>query len=123
MRAGKILIVDDEADLRDLLREVCVMNGYRVDCANNGADALQCIEGGSYKLVIVDYEMPEMDGLEFVRRVKERWKFLPIIAMSALDVGNLFVEVGATLFLQKPFSYAVLEQKIAMIAQSSNSED
>jgi DNA-binding response OmpR family regulator len=123
MGAGKILIVDDEADLRGLLRDVCVMNGYQVDCANNGVGALQCIERGPYNLVIVDYEMPEMDGLEFVRRVKERWGSLPIIAMSALDVGNLFVEAGANLFLQKPFSYAVLEQKIAMITRSSSSED
>ncbi len=122
MGPGKILIVDDEADFREMLAEVCKMNGYCVNCANSGMDALHRLKEEAYSLIIVDYQMPEMDGIEFIRQVRKRWGLLPVIAVSAIDVGKLFIDAGANLFLEKPFNYKVLEKEIAMILKSNNPE-
>jgi DNA-binding response OmpR family regulator len=112
MGEGKILIVDDEVEGRHLLSEVCRSIGYEVECAVNGADALAFLERAVYNLVIVDYMMPKMNGVEFVKKARERWTSLPIIAMSAVDAEDLFIKAGAELFLQKPFNYKILEKEI-----------
>ncbi|MFI5295664.1 MAG: response regulator [Thermodesulfovibrionales bacterium] len=122
MGTGKILIVDDEADLRIMLAEVCRISGYCVNCADNGMDALRRLEEETYSLIIVDYQMPGMDGIELVRKVRERGNLLPVIAMSAMDAGKLFIDAGANLFMKKPFNYKLLGREIAMILGSSNSE-
>lgn len=122
MGTGKILIVDDEAGIREMLAEVCEINGYSVNCADNGMDALLRLEEEIYGLIIVDYQMPGMDGLEFVRQVRKRWALLPVIAMSAMDVGMLFIEAGANMFLGKPLNYKVLQGEIAMVLEGGNSE-
>jgi len=116
-RDFKILIVDDDPLIRSFLMAFCEVNNYEADFAINGTDALGLIEkNGSYLLAIVDFLMPKMHGVEFIRQVRERWRDLPIIAMSAWeDVGKSFIEAGACLFLEKPFDPYVLEKEIEAI--------
>ena len=123
MGTGKILVVDDEAALRSLLADMCVMKGFRVDSAKDGAEGLKYVEDARYDLVIVDYEMPVMNGIEFVRRVREKGNPLPIIGVSALEVGDAFMNAGATSFLQKPFRFEEIEQKIWEIIGFGGFED
>ena len=112
MGKGKILIVDDEYQGRRLLSEICECLGLEADCAENGADALFLLEKGPYNLIMVDYRMPMMNGVEFVTRVRRKWTSLPVIAMSADEVNDLFIKAGADLFFKKPFDYRLLETAI-----------
>ena len=117
----KILIVDDDPLIRDFLKAFCEVNNYRAEFAVTGADALRLLsENSLYLLVIVDFLMPRMHGIEFIRRVKERWRDLPVIAMSAWDdVGESLLEAGACLFLEKPFDPYVLEREIEVIRSAA----
>jgi DNA-binding response OmpR family regulator len=113
----KILIVDDDPLIRSFLEAFCEVNSYEAEFANNGFDALRLLEkNGEYGLVIVDFLMPQMHGIEFIKKARGKWRNLPIIAMSAwADVGNSFIEAGACLFLEKPFDPYVLEKEIEAI--------
>lgn len=113
----KILIVDDDPLIRSFLKAFCEVNNYAADFAVDGTDALGLIEkNGSYFLAIVDFLMLKMHGVEFIRQVRERWRDLPIIAMSAWqDIGKSFIEAGAYLFLEKPFDPYILEKEIEAI--------
>jgi DNA-binding response OmpR family regulator len=117
----KILIVDDDPLIRAFLQAFCEVNNYQAEFAGNGNDALRLLgENSSYLLVIADFLMPKMHGIEFIKRVKERWSDLPVIAMSAWDdVGKSLIEAGACLFLEKPFDPYVLEREIEVIRNAA----
>jgi two-component system response regulator (stage 0 sporulation protein F) len=118
----KILVVDDEVDLRAFLTEFCAVNGYEAKCAGDGLAGLRYIEEGSFDLVIVDYLMPELNGVELVKRAKERNPGLPVIAMSAwYEMERAFREAGAYKFMKKPFDPYLLEEELKAIAR--NGED
>ncbi len=119
----KVLIVDDDPLIRAFLREFCEVNNYHAEFAGNGTDALRLLaEDSSYLVVIVDFLMPRMHGVEFIKTVKKRWRNLPIIAMSAWDdVGQSLIEAGACLFLEKPFDPYVLEREIEVIRSAAMS--
>jgi len=120
MPEGKILIVDDKPALRRCFKELCEANGYRADCASNGEEALRCIETGAYDLLIVDYRMPVMNGLEFVQKIRANESDIPIIAMSSCDLEHLFITAGADFFLRKPFGPDILEEKIKSFCSISS---
>jgi DNA-binding response OmpR family regulator len=114
----RVLIVDDEVDLRAFLAEFCTLNGYVAECAGNGLAALQSIESSPFDLVIVDYLMPDVSGVEFVKRVKEKRPDLLVIAMSAwYDMESAFLKAGADRFMKKPFDPYLLEEELAMLAK------
>lgn len=117
----KVLIVDDDPLIRAFLKEFCEVNNYHAEFAANGADALKLLdENSSYLLVIVDFLMPRMHGIEFIKTVKDRWADLPVIAMSAwVDAGKSLMEAGACLFLEKPFDPYVLEREIEVIRSAA----
>jgi signal transduction histidine kinase/ActR/RegA family two-component response regulator len=69
--ARSILVVDDESSIQTLLRDVLNMDGHQVDIASSGAEALRCMFDRQYDLIITDIKMPEMNGQEFYRRVRE----------------------------------------------------
>ncbi len=79
----RILVVDDEEGLRLLYKEELEDEGASVVLASSGTEALEKIEMGSIDLVLLDIKMPGMDGVEVLRRVKERWKDLPVILCTA----------------------------------------
>jgi two-component system, NtrC family, nitrogen regulation response regulator NtrX len=106
MKAGShILIVEDNASFRELIREVFGYLGYRVSEASNGQEGLALMEQASINLAIVDLEMPQMNGLEFTKRVKERNPKFPVImvtAYAALHSPAEIVNANVDAFLQKP---------------------
>lgn len=79
----RILVVDDEEGLRLLYKEELEEAGWLVTLASSGEESLRKIEEGVVDLVLLDIKMPGMDGVEVLRRVKERWKDLPVILCSA----------------------------------------
>ncbi len=80
----KILIVDDDPLLLQVLEHAIVRLGHEVTSAGSGPEALRLMRSGSYRIVICDWEMPEMDGLDLCRRIRERYcsKYVYIILLS-----------------------------------------
>jgi CheY-like chemotaxis protein len=79
----KILVVDDEEGLRLLYKEELEDDGNDVELASSGLEALEKLEAAPVDLVLLDIKMPGMDGVEVLRRVKEKWKNLPVILCTA----------------------------------------
>jgi DNA-binding response OmpR family regulator len=113
----RILVVDDEANIIDLTRMYLEREGYRVEAATDGAQALEMIQALNPDLVILDIMLPEVDGLEVCRRVRAD-SDVPIIMLTARDhdidkiVG---LELGADDYLTKPFNPRELAARVKAI--------
>jgi two-component system KDP operon response regulator KdpE len=105
MKKTRILIVDDELSILKYLRANLEAEGYEVLMAMNGVQALQTLEAELPDLAVLDIMMPEMDGLEVCRRLRE-WSQIPIIMLSARgDESNKVqcLDLGADDYITKPF--------------------
>ncbi len=102
----KILIVDDEPEIRNFLRLYLENEGYRVEEAGNGSDALNLIEKGDISLCLLDVMMPGMDGFHVLKKIRESSN-IPVIILSARDTDPdkiLGLNLGADDYLSKPFN-------------------
>ncbi len=102
----KVLVVDDDPTIRQLCAEVLSDEGYAVDTASNGQEALVRLERNGIKVVLIDIMMPVMDGMQLCRilRSREATRNLPIIVMSAAtNLANKATEALANSVLVKPF--------------------
>ena len=79
----KILIVDDEENIRILYKEELEEEGYQIDLAKNGEEALEKVSSFQPDLVTLDIKMPGMDGIEVLKRIRESQKKIPIVMCSA----------------------------------------
>ncbi len=111
----KILVADDDPLIRKLLNEFLTLCGYDVDCVSNGKEAIALIETDSYDALITDYMMPEMNGIELIKKARDIKKSLAIIGMSASEEERGFLAAGANLFIAKPFSPHALKNRIEAI--------
>jgi len=108
MKKTRILIVDDELSILKYLRINLEAEGYEVLSAMNGVQALQTLEAEMPDLVVLDIMMPEMDGFDVCRRLRE-WSQIPVIMLSALDDESDKVQcldLGADDYITKPFGKA-----------------
>ena len=106
MKKRQILIVDDEENMRHMLTELLSDEGYGVDTARNGEEALNYMEEKEFDLVLCDVRMPKMDGLEFLKEAEKRKLEPAIVMMSAYSTVDLAVEamkLGASDYISKPF--------------------
>ncbi len=104
----RVLVVDDEASIRDLLAKTLALAEYDVDTAPNGTSALDRLRetGGAYNLMIADLRMPGMDGLSLIRQVKQINANLPIIIITGFSTESSAIEavnLGVAGYLTKPF--------------------
>ncbi len=83
MKSATILVVDDEEHIRLLFKEELEDEGYRVDLASNGLEALEKLKRTDYNLVVLDIKMPGMDGIQTLGEIKKINKDLPVILCSA----------------------------------------
>ncbi|HEY3067336.1 MAG TPA: response regulator [Methylomirabilota bacterium] len=122
-RLGRLLIVDDETPVLDVLREYFEGQGYHVETANSGLDALAAIGRQVPDLVLLDMRMPGIDGLETLRRIHALSATLPVIMVTANeDVGlaRETLKMGAFDYVAKPFDFTYLERAVsAGLVQSS----
>jgi CheY-like chemotaxis protein len=105
----RILIVDDDEMVRMALVELLKPEGYFLDEAGSGKEALERIDKGKYDLMMFDIIMPEMDGIELCRRVRamDAYKDIPVVFLTAKSREQdklKGLEAGANLFLSKPIS-------------------
>lgn len=111
---NNILVVDDEKEIRDLLEINLKVEGYSVFKAENGEEALNILEDTKIHLIVLDVMMPKMDGLEFCRRVREKYN-MPILMLSAKveDMDRIQgIMTGADDYLCKPFNHLELTVRI-----------
>ena len=106
---GRILIVDDNEDIRETLQHVLRWEGYAVDTAKNGLEALTAISRQTPDVVLLDLRLPVLDGPAVTRALRQSGLGLPIIAMSAaIEDRPLADEIGAIAYLHKPFRLDLL---------------
>ncbi len=123
-----ILIVDDEAGVRDLLGDALRIAGYETLVAGDGDEALTLWRTNTVELCIVDVNMPTMNGFEFVETVRREDAALPILLLSARDAAVDVahgLRIGADDYVRKPFSLEELLLRVAAILRrtSGASED
>ncbi|NBB78860.1 MAG: response regulator [Verrucomicrobia bacterium] len=112
--AGRILVLDDEENYAEMLQDLLLEHGYRVDMATRPERALAQLEEIPYDLVISDYKMPVMDGADLLKKSRELYPGLPFILVSGLMNTPELVKVsnmGVTLVMEKPLdTQAFLDQ-------------
>jgi CheY-like chemotaxis protein len=112
---GPILIVDDDPSIRATISEILRLEGYPVQTAANGVEALEAIVRVHPSLVLLDMRMPRIDGWEFARRLTEHGARPPIIVMTAArDARRAAADIGADAYLTKPFE---IDQLLTQVAQ------
>ncbi len=107
MAETRVLVVDDEPEVRNAVARALRVEGYRVASAADGVTALAAIRGGAPDLVVLDVMMPEMDGLEVCRRLRKNGDRTPVLMLTALDgIGDRVtgLDAGADDYLVKPFA-------------------
>lgn len=106
MEKDKILIAEDDSDIRELLTLYLESNNYKVSLASNGEEALAKLESDFFDLAIVDIMMPKMNGYELIKKVRS-FSDIPIIITSAKSLDNdkiLGIDIGADVYITKPFN-------------------
>jgi DNA-binding response OmpR family regulator len=110
-KAKKILIVDDEDTLRELVRNELEHNGFEVVEAPGGAEALSYLVGNEVDLVILDIKMPGLGGLDVLQRIREddlARKVIMLTGVGELKIARESLELGASDFMSKPFDMSNL---------------
>lgn len=110
----RILLVDDDVDLLMVVAEALADEGYVVDTARNGADALKRVAAAAPELILLDMWMPVMDGWAFAKALRSRYgRTIPIIVVTAgQDSHTTAEEVGADTGLRKPFDLETLRRAV-----------
>lgn len=115
MEKQRILAVDDDPFIRDLLAEVMTKLGYEYDVAEDGLVALDKIATSSYTIVITDVRMPRLNGIDLTRKIREQSNDTDIIVITAYNADYKYTDVigaGASDFISKPFNINELEAKL-----------
>ncbi|MCI6023105.1 MAG: response regulator transcription factor [Candidatus Faecivivens sp.] len=119
---AKLLIVDDEQSIRALIRKYAVFDGYEVEEAGDGMEAIEKFRKGKFDLIIMDVMMPELDGFSACREIRKQDEKVPIIMLSArgeeYDRIHGF-EIGVDDYVVKPFSPRELLMRVGAVLKRS----
>ena len=119
-RPARILVVDDEESIRDLLRLVLTGEGYSVVTANDGEEAIEHLEAQRFNLVITDLVMPKVNGIEVLRAAKRLDPNYPVIVITgypSVETVTELVRLGAGDYLTKPFNVDVVIVTVAKLLE------
>jgi len=106
---AKVLVVDDGAMNRSFVKTFLTVKGFEVDTAEDGLQGLDAVKTSNYNLIFSDIEMPNMNGLEFLKNLKQmdNYKNTPVIMLSTVDKPEVIdraKKLGATHYIVKPFN-------------------
>jgi CheY-like chemotaxis protein len=122
----RVLVVDDDKSIRQLVSTIVQREGYTVDCAADGQEAIDLLQKGSYSVILLDHMMPRVDGfgvIEHLKRHAEGPK--PIVLVITAYADQRFKEVDATVVagvLRKPFEVADLGSLVRLCATGYHNE-
>jgi two-component system response regulator MprA len=111
----RLLVVDDDRGLRDVLRRALTLAGYEVRLAQTGADALGQIADGEPEAVVLDIGLPDIDGLEVCRLLRAEGNRVPVLMLTARDAVSDRIDgldAGADDYLVKPFDIDELRARL-----------
>jgi DNA-binding response OmpR family regulator len=117
MRPGKILVVDDDPEVRMATRDFLSSKGYEVAVAEGGREALRMIDTSPPDVVLLDVAMPVMDGMETLRRIVATHPAMPVIMVTAnadIEITSKVLQLGAADYVPKPFDLDYLDQAISI---------
>ena len=115
MPGKKILVVDDEPEVRKLMEHFLIDKGYEVRVAGNGREGLDALDTFTPDLVLLDMHMPELDGAEMLKQLAIRSPTLPVIMVTVnedVETTSRLLQLGAADYVPKPFNLDYLEQAI-----------
>jgi two-component system nitrogen regulation response regulator NtrX len=118
-----ILVVDDEQGIREVLRDVLGDEGHRVITVEDGFRALEILEEGTVDLVILDVWLPNMGGIDVLKRIRDGWPEIEVVVISGhanINMAVQAVKIGAFDFLEKPLS---LEKTITVVQNALKMEE
>ncbi|HEY8884380.1 MAG TPA: response regulator [Chloroflexota bacterium] len=117
---ARILVIDDDPTIRQVIAFALADEGYQVDEASDGQVALDLVEQRRPDIILLDMKMPGVDGWEFVRRYRERYGQQPpiIVITAAKDAARRSAEVNAASYLAKPFDLELLLQRISAFSKA-----
>ena len=113
-----LIIIDDEKDVRDSLKQMFSIEGFNVFETHSAKDALNILSGNFGGVVISDIRMPEMDGLVFLSEIRKIDKLLPVVLITGhgdIKLAVKSLKLGATDFLEKPFDPKELLEKVKLL--------
>ncbi|MFA9376617.1 MAG: response regulator transcription factor [Lachnotalea sp.] len=123
--SDKVLIVDDDIAIRKLLSKVITTNGLEPHTASSGLEALELIKLHSYKLILLDINMTDIDGFQVIKRIRQQGLNVPIMVVSGRseDYDALYgLDLGADDYILKPFNPVILGAKVkALIRRNTSS--
>ncbi len=118
----RILVVDDDEDLRRLNVEILTSSGYRVDAAADGALALDSLRVNNYDLLLTDYDMPNVNGLSLIKKLRADHKTIPVILVSGTvptkELSHPWLQIDST--LPKPYT---LDQLLSTVRKVLGESD
>lgn len=123
---ARVLVVDDEADLRRALERALVLHGYAVETAPDGSDALRQLAAEAPDVLVLDVAMPGVDGLEVCRRLRSAGDRTPVLMLTARDGVDDRVtglDAGADDYLVKPFALEELLARIRALLRRTGPEE
>ncbi len=117
--SGRVLVVDDDPSILRMLRIVFMGDGYDVTTATNGVEALDAVQKDAPGVIVLDLEMPLMDGREFFRELRSRGHEMPVLILSAYGAERARGELKAEAFVSKPFEPDFLVQEVQKLLETT----
>ena len=117
---GSILIVDDEPAVAELLRDIFLSQGYAVDGASNGGDAVMLASLSRPDAVILDIKLPDATGADVLARIRALDESIPVVRLSGSDdedMARTLLKAGAMDYIRKPFQFDQLTQAVSLAVE------
>src|ERR1700684_3045781 len=121
----RLLVVDDDRGLRDVLRRALSLSGYEVLLADSGADALSQVSGAVPDAIVLDIGLPDIDGLEVCRLLRRERNRVPVLMLTARDTVSDRIDgldAGAANYLTKPFDIDELKARLRALLRRAGGE-
>jgi CheY-like chemotaxis protein len=120
----RVLVAEDSAPNRELITEILALNGYEVTIADDGGAAIRCLETAAYDLVLLDIQMPVLDGYQVMERMRAhaQWTAVPIVALTAYAMRGdreHALRAGFDDYVTKPIDFRLLVTTIERLLLQS----